>query len=293
MGLTEANNTFSISGVTYNLTGLSSGGLSYDNTTKLFSGQGQATNVSVSNDIDTAVANVQSFVDAYNKILAEVNGDITQPRYKDYPPLTDSQKSSMSSSDITLWNQKAQSGMLYNDPTLTSLVNTMRSAISSPVSGITGSYNSLSSIGITTGDYTEGGKLYLNTDTLRTALQANPNVLNQLFGTVGTTTTTNGVTTTNTSTQGVAGRLYDGLTNTMKQLQQIAGTTATASYDSSSNLAQEITNYTKQISDAKDQFNTMQSQYYTQYNAMEVAIQQISSQSSWLASMLGTSTSSG
>ena len=285
--LTESANTFTIAGVSYNLTGVSPGTSATDVQNGTFSGQ--VTSVSVSNDVDAAVANVQAFVDAYNKILAEVNGDITQPRYTDYPPLTSSQESAMNDSDITLWNQKAQSGMLYNDSTLTSLVNTMRSAVSTPVSGISGSYNSLSAIGITTGDYTEGGQLHLDTDTLKAALQANPNVLYQLFGTPGTTTTTNGVTTTDTSTEGIAGRLNDGIKNAMTQLQQIAGTTASASYDSTSNLAMEISSYTEQLNEAKDQYTAMQTQYYNQYNAMETAIQQLGAQSSWLASMLGSS----
>lgn len=272
--LSEPTNTFTISGVTYTLTGVSTGSTP------------TPTNINVTSDINTEVSNIQSFVDSYNKILAELNGDISQPRYTDYPPLTSTQKSAMSASDITLWNQKAQSGMLYNDQTLTSLVNSMRSAVSAPVSGVTGAYNSLSAIGITTGDYTEGGKLSLDTDKLKTALQANPNVLYQLFGSTGTTTV-NGKTTTNTSAQGVAGRLYDGIKNSMDQLNQIAGTTASATYDTTSNLAQEIADYTKQISNAQDQFNTMQAQYYTQYNAMESAIQQLESQSSWLSSQLG------
>lgn len=282
--LTETSNAFTISGVTYNLTGVTPSGSA-------------ATTVGVTGDIDTEVASIQSFVDSYNKILAELNSKISEPRYTDYPPLTTSQESAMSASDITLWNAKAQSGMLYNDDTLTSLVDTMRSAISSPVSGIAATnvngtsvtYNSAASIGITTGDYTEGGKLYLNTDTLRTALQANPNVLNQLFGASGTTSTVNGVTTTNNASEGIAGRLYDALSNTKTQLTQIAGTTANTQYDTTSNLAKEIATYSTQITDATATFNTMQSQYYTQYNAMEVALQSLSSQSSWITSLLGTS----
>lgn len=287
VGLTEASNTFSISSVTYNLTGVSTGTLTGDGVgTQGFSGQ--TTTISVTNDVDTAVSSIQSLVDSYNKILAEVNGKLNETRYTDYPPLTDAQKASMKDSDITLWNAKAQSGMLHNDATLTSLVNTLRNAFSNPVSGITGTYNSAASIGITTGDYTEGGKLYLDTNKLRTALQANPNVLNQLFGASGTTTT-NGVTITNSQSQGIAGRLYDGIKKTMDQLATIAGTTINAQYDTTSNLAQEITDYNRQISDASDTFNTMQSAYYKQYNAMEVAIQQLSAQSSWLSSQLGTS----
>jgi flagellar hook-associated protein 2 len=79
----------------------------------------------------------------------------------------------------------------------------------------------------------------------------------------------------------------------MSQLKQTAGTTTTAQYDNTSNLAQKLSSYTTQISNATDRFNTMQSTYYKQYNAMEVALQQLSAQSSWLSSMLGTSTSSG
>ncbi|MDR3587747.1 MAG: flagellar filament capping protein FliD [Desulfosporosinus sp.] len=288
--LNEASNSFSISGVTYNLTGVSTDAAMLNGV--MDTTVGQATNVIVTNDTDTAVASIQSLVDSYNKILAEVNGDLSQTRYTDYPPLTDTQKAAMKDSDITAWNAKAQSGMLNNDNTLTSLVNTMRNAFSNPVTGVTGTYNSAASIGITTGDYTEGGKLYLDTDKLRTALQANPNVLNQLFGSSGTTTTdANGVTTTDTSTQGIAGRLYDGLKNTMDQLTQIAGTTANAQYDSTSNVAKQIIAYNTQITDATTTFNTMQATYYTQYNAMEVALQSLSSQSSWLTSQMSSSSS--
>jgi len=283
--LTEAGNTFTISAVTYNLTGVSASSTS-------------PTSISVTNDVDTAVASVQSLVDSYNKILAEVNGKVKEERFTDYPPLTDAQKAAMKDSDIVAWNAKAQSGMLHNDTTLSSLVNNMRSAFSGPISGIAPTivaglpvtYNSAASIGITTGDYTEGGKLYLNTDKLRTALQANPNVLNQLFGAAGTTTTLNSI---DSKSQGIAGRLYDGIKNTMDQLNQIAGTTANAQYDSSSNYAKKIIAYNTQISDGTTTFNSMQAAYYKQYNAMEVALSALSSQSSWLSSQLGTSSTGG
>ncbi|MFZ3101263.1 MAG: flagellar filament capping protein FliD [Desulfitobacteriaceae bacterium] len=286
VGLTEASNSFSITGVTYNLAGISAGTQPGDGVgAQGFSGQ--ATTVSVTNDLDTAVSSIKSLVDSYNKILAEINGKVNETRYTDYPPLTDAQKAAMKDSDITLWNTKAQSGMLHNDSTLTSLVNTMRNALSNPVTGIIGTYNSAASIGITTGDYTEGGKLYLNMDKLRTALQTNPNVLNQLFGASGTTTT-NGITTTDIKSQGIAGRLYDGIKTTMDKLTQIAGATMNAQFDTKSNFAKKIIVYNKQIHDAADKFNTIQSAYYKQFNAMELALQKLSAQSSWLSAQLGS-----
>ena len=286
--LAQASNTFSISGVTYNLTGVSTDA-KMSSSGVMDTTVGQETSVSVTNDVDKAVASIQSLVDSYNKMLAELNGMVTETRYKDYSPLTDAQKAAMKDTDITAWEAKAKSGMLQGDSTLTSLVNAMRNAFSSPISGVTGTYNSASSIGITTGNYTEGGKLYLDTDKLRKAMNANPNVLSQLFGASGTT---NSDGTTDTNSQGIAGRLYDGIKNKMDQLVQKAGTTMNAQYDTSSDYAKRITSYTTQIDKEADRFDTIQAAYYKQYNAMEVALQQLSSQSSWLSSMLDSSSSS-
>ena len=284
--LSQASNSFSISGVSYSLTGVSPNVTGDTVAEKLASGQ--VTNISVTNDTDKAVASIQSLVDSYNKILAEVNGKVNETRYKDYTPLTDAQKADMKESDITAWEAKAKSGMLHNDPTLTSLVNTMRNAFSSAVTGINSTYKSASTIGITSGNYTEGGKLYLDTDKLRTAINADPNVLSQLFGTSGTT---NSDGTTNFNSQGIAGRLYDGIKNTMDQLVQKAGTTSNAQYDTNSDYAKRITSYTTQINKEADRFDTIQAAYYKQYNAMETALSSLNSQSTWLSSMLGTSSS--
>lgn len=263
VSLAQAKNNFTISGVTYNLTGVSA----------------TPTTISVTNDTDTAVVSIKSLVDSYNKILTELNGKMNETRYKDFPPLTAAQRTSMKESDITAWELKAKSGMLHNDSTLSSLVNTMRNAFTNPVTGSTPPYNSASSIGITTGNYTEGGKLYLDTDKLRTALQANPGVLNQLFGAAGT----------DVNTQGIAGRLYDGIKTRMDQVAQIAGTTGGAQYDTKSNFAKKITAYNLQISSQADRFDVVQAAYYKKFNAMEVALKQLSSQSSWLDSFGTTS----
>lgn len=288
--LTQATNSFTISGVSYSLTGVSPNVGTGTIDSKLSAGQ--VANVSVTSDVDAAVASIKSLVDSYNKILAEINSKVKETRYTDYPPLTDAQKAEMKDSEITAWNAKAESGMLHSDPTLSSLLNTVRNSFASIVTSITGTYNSASSIGITTGDYTEGGKLYLDTTKLKTALNANPNVLTQLFGAAGTTTTSaDGKTTTNFKTQGIAGRLYDGLKTTMDKLNQIASTTSNSQYDTSSNYYEKIRAVNKQITYASDKYDSMQTAYYKQYNAMEVALSALSSQSSWLSNMLSSSSS--
>ncbi|MDO0821821.1 flagellar filament capping protein FliD [Desulfosporosinus nitroreducens] len=289
--LSQSNNTFTISGVTYSLTGVSPDVTGTTIADKLASGT--AINVSVTKDTDGAVASIQALVDSYNKIMESLNGMVNETRYKDYSPLTDAQKAELKDSEITAWEAKAKSGMLHNDSTLMSLINNIRNSMSSAVSGINSTYNpasggsitynSASSIGITTSsNYREGGKLYLNTDKLRTALNANPDVLNQLFGNSGTTKADG---TIDIKTQGIAGRLYDSIKTTMTELNTIAGTTSSAKYDTSSNYAKKISDYTKMMGVAADRFDVMQTAYYRQFNAMEVALQQLSAQSSWLSSV--------
>lgn len=288
--LTQARNTFSISGVTYNLTGESANVGTGTIQEKLAAGT--PISVSVSKDTDKSVDSIHSLVDSYNKIIGDLNGRIKETRYRGFPPLTDAQRAELKESEITSWEEKAKSGMLRNDSTLASLVNSMRTAFNTPVSGITGSidpatgktitYNTGSSIGISTGaDYLEGGKLYLDKDKLRKALEDNPEVLNQLFGSPGTT---NPDGSTDFETQGIAGRLYDGIKKSMDQLKTIAGTTANLQFDTQSNFAKKLTEYNKQISNEARRFDNIQSSYYKQFNAMEVALQQLGSQGSWLQS---------
>ena len=290
VNLSQDRNTFSISGVTYNLTGESPNVGTGNIASKLTAGT--AISVSVTNDTDKAVASIQSLVDSYNKIMADLNGRINETRYKGFPPLTDAQKAEMKEAEITAWEAKAKSGLLRSDTTLANLVNSMRTAFNSPVSGIMGTYdpatgktntyNTGFSIGITTGaNYREGGKLYLDTDKLRKALTANPDVLSQLFGAPGTT---NPDGSTDIKTQGIAGRMYDGIKKTMDQLNKIAGTTSNLQNDTQSNYAKKLTEYNKQISNAALRFENIQTAYFKQFNAMEVALQQLSSQGSWLQS---------
>jgi flagellar hook-associated protein 2 len=75
----------------------------------------------------------------------------------------------------------------------------------------------------------------------------------------------------------------------MDQVAQIAGTTGGAQYDIKSNFAKKIAAYNLQISSQADRFDVVQKAYYKKFNAMEVALKQLSSQSSWLNSFGTTS----
>lgn len=250
-----STNKFTISSVTYNL-----------KTTG-------TTTVSVAPDIDKLVDNVEAFITSYNSTLATINGELNETRNRNYLPLTDDEKSAMKDSDIVAWETKAKSGMLQRDSILSNLVNTMRNNISNPVSGLTGSYNNASSIGITTGNYTEGGKLYIDENKLRTALQSDPNIVYKIFGTDGD----------NSSEDGISIRLYDTLKGSMDKIVSEAGITATVDEDVKSNLAKRINNYSEQMEDLVSRLKDVEDRYYKQFDAMETALSRLSQQSNWLA----------
>lgn len=261
VSLSQASNTFTVSGITYTL-----------------KAAGSAT-VTASTDTEKAVASVKSFIDEYNKLLDKVNDEVSEARYKNILPLTDEEKAAMKESDVKTWEEKAKSGLLRNDPILRDLAYKMRSSFSSPISGITGKYNSAASIGITTGSYTEEGKLYLDENKLRAALEADPEVLEKIFGTDGDSS----------SVDGIAVRLYDNLKATSDRLAKEGGVTASSLYDTSSNLGKRINDYSKRMDAMLDRLKQEEDRYYSQFDAMEAALSRLNQQSSWLTSQFSQS----
>ena len=262
--LTQTSNNFSISGVTYNLK--STGTVS----------------VNITSDTDKIVANVKSFIADYNANLDKMNTAINATRYSTYLPLTPDQRTSMKDTEITAWELKAKSGLLRNDSILKNLVSTMRSDLSTAVSGLTGDYTSASSLGITTGGYQEGGKLYLNETKLNVALQADPEIVSKIFS-----THTDG----NTHAQdGIAVRLYDTLKAASDKIVTEAGATSSTTYDTKSNVAIQIAIYQASMTTQNTKMTALQTSYYTKFNAMEVALSKLNQQSTWLSQQTTSST---
>ena len=260
MNLTQASNTMTISGVTYNL-----------------KAQGAA-NVVVSADNDKAISNVKAFIDSFNSTLEKINGELKEEKYSSYLPLTSEQKKDMKESEITDWEKQAKSGMLRRDSILQDAIYKLRSDVSTPISGLTGKYNSLASIGVTTGDYTEGGKLYLDETKLKTALEEDLDALSKIFST-GSDTQSN---------QGVAVRFYNTLKTSMDKIGTEAGYSSTIDDDNKSSLARQIINYNKSLVSMNDRLNDIEDRYYKQFDAMETALSKMNQQSSWLSQQLGS-----
>ncbi|MGE5473235.1 MAG: flagellar filament capping protein FliD [Ignavibacteriales bacterium] len=164
--LEMSSNNFTIQGINFNL---------------LKADIGVQKTVTIAKDINTVYNNIKTFVDKYNEVLSQINTEYSEERDLDYQPLTEAERDEMSEEEIKKWEEKAKSGIIRSDTILNGLINDFRNTMSNPVTGLSGVLTTLSSIGITTGDYSEGGKLYIDETKLKAALGENLEQVTSLF----------------------------------------------------------------------------------------------------------------
>lgn len=260
----RTSNTFTISGVTYTLKS------EFDS----------PVTISVSNDVDTIYNNIKNFVDQYNSLIDAVQSKLNEDRYPDYAPLTDDQRKELTDTQQDQWDKKARSGLLRNDMTLKSSLSNMRSLIYSKVNNanISSEYNQLSSIGITTtSDWLKGGKLEINEDKLKAAIQNDPDSVELLFRATGSTT----------SEKGIVQRLYDSVNQTYNTIVDKAGKSTYV--NTQFTIGKNINDLTDKIRDMNDKLGKLEDRYYAQFTAMEQAIQKYNSQYTYLSSFFSNS----
>lgn len=237
-------NNFTLNGVTYNLQNADSSA---------------STTVTVAHDTESVFKTITSFVDEYNKLIETIENKLNEQRYKDYNwPLSDTQKESLTDSQIDQWKEKARSGMLRNDETLRSLRDKMRMAVTA-----------LSKLGIsTTADYTTS-KLVITESgekKLREAIANDPQGVMDIFR----------------GDQGVAQKLSDSVGSTISTIIDKAGSSGNRT-DDDSYLGKRIDGFNDDIDAWEDRLTQIEDRYYKQFTAMEKALSQMNQQSSWLA----------
>lgn len=273
LSITRSSNSFTMNGYEITLNGLS---------------EGKPTHVESSKDIDKIVANVQSFVDSYNELLSYLNGKVNEERYKSYTPLTSDQKSGMSDKEIDLWTEKAKSGMLKRDSILQSTISELRTALIQGVK-ISGTETiSLSQLGITTGSYETRGKLVLDTDKLKTAIQNDPDIVNKFLGNNYAASSLGG---DYKDTDGILSRVRKISNQSLANLADTAGTSKVstdlnAAFNTDSTIGNQLYNLNRRISDLESRLNDKEANYYKKFATMESAINKYNTISSSLLSYL-------
>lgn len=221
----------------------------------------------VARDYSATTKAIKGFLDALNGMLTKVDTLTSEKSYsKDYPPLTDEQRKSMSEDQIKAWEKKAKSGLLRRDPDLVKLSADLKAAFYTAVGG-TG--KTASAIGITTGSYfdkTNKGKLVLDTNALTQALESNPEQVIAMF--------TGGSSSSASGDQGLIYKIKDALNTYTKA------------------ASNTVTENTKKISDIdkkaklmQNKLDTMADRYYKKFSRMETALSKMNAQSSYISQL--------
>ncbi|MBC7766356.1 MAG: flagellar filament capping protein FliD, partial [Hyphomonadaceae bacterium] len=220
---------------------------------------------------------------------------------KSYAPLTDDQRSAMNEADIKLWEDKAKTGLLRNDPTLQKIVRDLRMQLIDPVAGVS---ISLSSIGIASQSYTDQGKLTINETKLKQAILKDPDSVMSLFSKQSTTLpdydrkATMLERTPRFKEEGIANRLFDIIQDNISimmdsskkkgYLLEKAGM-AGDSTDLTSSMSKLINDETIKVADWEIKLSKKEDAYLRKFSKMETALNKFNSQSSWIASQLSGS----
>ena len=262
---TSKSNSFSINGLTINATALTE--------------PGEVLSITTTTDNQGIYDKIKDFLSEYNSLINSMTSSYNAESAKDYEPLTDEEKESMSEKEIEKWEEKGKNGVLRRDNTLSTLMSVMTSAMAKSYT-INGKSYALSSFGIKTlgvmnAEKNEQNAYHIdgdaddentssNTDKLMAAIVADPDGVTQFF-------------------QNLSKDLYDELGKHMSS-------TTLRSYGKFYNdkgLDKEYTSYNTKISDWEQKVADIEDRYYKKFAAMESALAKLQSQTQQLSGLLG------
>ncbi len=247
------SNSFTIDGITYSLKDVSTSAISF----------------SVEQDIDATVDKVKAFVTAYNELVDKLQTKLNEQVKFGYDPLTDEQREAMEEDEAKKWDEAAKSGILRNDSTVSNLLSSMRKALYTAV-GDTGL--TPANLGLTTGTWSDQGKITLDEKKLRAAIEKNPDAVTTVF--VGTSSATDANVRFNES--GLISRISTAMSQCTSQLSSV----------SISNLDRNISNAGNALTELQARLAEEEEKYWAKMTAMETALSSLNSQNSWLTSQL-------
>ncbi|MET3682973.1 flagellar hook-associated protein 2 [Alkalibacillus flavidus] len=235
--------------------------------------------ISIEKDIDGAVKDITNFVDKYNELIGFMNEKVNEPRNRDYPPLTESQKSEMSDREIELWEERSKSGELRGDTIVRGAVSDMRTSWYEEVNNPDSDYNSIFEVGITTVSAldvgpNDQGKLEVDEEKLREALENDSEGVYKLFS-----------NDTEDNSRGLLNRVEDSLEGTMDRITERAGRVTDTDFEYT--MGQELISMTERVSDFERRMQQTEQRYWDQFTRMEQAIQKMNAQSQQMQQQLG------
>lgn len=236
-----------------------------------------AIEIGVTRNTDQILSGIKSFINEYNSLIDTLNSLTSEEAsYKKYPPLTAEQKKEMSESEIKLWEEKAKEGLLRGDTIIGGVLSSMRSTLYSKPAG---AQFALYDLGITTGEWTQNGKLNITDEAkLKKMIEENASEIEKLF---------------TDPSQGIAVQMNKILDGAAKKssvspgsLVNLAGIKGFSS-DNNNTLSKQMKSIDQTVENLKRTYESEKTRYWKQFNAMEKIINSMNQQSAWLASQFG------
>ena len=230
-------------------------------------------------DNDKIVDTIKNFVKDYNEMLELVNKQVSTPRPRSsgkvYDPLTDEQRKEMSDKEIEVWEAKAKEGLLFNAPELRSLSSDLRFLLGSEGAAIGIKVSS---------NYKDNGKLELDEDALRKALESDPTKVQNFFARPSTGTESGGVMYKLKGTLDKYAKT-DGANKGI--LIQKAGHSSSALSMLDNGYSRELKQLDATILRFERTLKAQEDRYYKQFTNLETFVQRMNMQSGYLTQQFG------
>jgi len=251
--------------------------------------------VKLESDTDALVEKITNFVNDYNDLIKKLNLLVSERRSRDYEPLTDEEKKSLSDDQIEQWETQAKKGVLSRESNITQMLDNMRSALYDSVEGVD---ITLTEIGITTSDnYKDKGKLVIDEEKLKTALEDDYQSVVSLFTADSDKLYLDSENSKERYKEsGIAERFNDILNDAVRtnrdengnkgNLLEKAGMVDDASEDDNV-LTKELKEYDRRLEYLLDFLAQKETSYYNMFARMEASLSQLSQQSASLAQQFG------
>ena len=256
---------------------------------------------------DGIVSFMKEFVSEYNKLIEDINTKLTTKTKSEYEPLTDEEKESTSEANAEKIEKYIKEGLFYRSSELRQVSESMRNIFAGIVKG-NEKYKTLDSVGITTGNWRENGKLYFDEESFKKAMEDKPDEVMKLFTGGGDTSIAleeymkkNNITDSNkaaeeynrltsnekqqymSSSQGIFYKISDNF----KTLSKSSDFRSFGSYYNDKLMTEELKTTAEKIYTLNQQYSAKETALYKKFTAMEKAMSQLNSQQSYLTSMLG------
>lgn len=252
--VTRSTNSFTIDGISYSLKYTSDTPISFN----------------VEKDVDSIYDGVKTFIDSYNELVEKLQEKIDEPVYRSYQPLTDEQREGLTETEAKKWDEMSKSGVLNNDTSIEGLLNALRGSFYTKIEGIG---KTPADIGLETGKWYEHGKIVINEEKLRAAIENNPQEVSDIF----TQTSDEENITDEHNASGIVTRISNLFSQYADNVR----------YNTIANTETDINRAITRLKEMNVAMAEKEETLYSKFAAMETALARMNSQSSAIMAQMG------